>query len=257
MPRIRIKRRLGSNADPPSLDDLYAGELAYNDNGDTLYVSNGSSVRKLIGSDRQLEITGIQAVPNGAGNAKTFDLSNFKLKGGEPGNVLIMVDGATGEVAWAEELTNFTIIGVTDGSEAPPGQVGELEVITGDVTSIASIETGPAPALAGTLNLTPGDWQIVGSVLFTHSGGGSTQRVTVGYLSYIENRVLIPHPTLSNFDYVSAWVGVLNAGDTVTIPLPTLRWLSTQALPVQLGYYSFRNAGTCVARVRMQALRVR
>jgi len=63
---LRVRRRVGGAAGAPAT--LALGELAYNDNGDTLDAGNGTAVRRLVGADRQLEIAGAQNITG----TKTF-----------------------------------------------------------------------------------------------------------------------------------------------------------------------------------------
>jgi hypothetical protein len=153
----------------------------------------------------------------------------------------------------------MTIMGTATGHEAPPGQVGEMVTLRGTLTTITTpILSGTAGILNGQLDLTPGDWQITGSVLVTHVAGGSTTMFTAGATTYIEDGVLYQHATLTNADYYSAWVGTISDTQSLTIPLPGLRWLTDQATTVRAGYFWNRSgSGTCTCRLRAQALRVR
>jgi hypothetical protein len=72
----------------------------------------------------------------------------------------ITLDGTNG-------ITSPGIIGVTDGSNATAGTVGEY--ITSSVTSFSSITNGTNYNVT-TISLTAGDWDVVGSVEFNFSG---------------------------------------------------------------------------------------
>lgn len=61
--------------------------------------------------------------------------------------------------------------GVTDGSDANAGDVGELLTASGGPVTLAS---GTAATIA-TLNLTPGDWDVSGNVVFSPSAGGTSR----------------------------------------------------------------------------------
>ena len=98
---IQLKRRIGGAATMTGVE-LEEGEPAFNDNGESLWIGgeDGDVNHLLVGAARQIELVGAQTVTTGAGNAKTFDMTNFKLLGGASGNVLSR--GATdGDVAWA------------------------------------------------------------------------------------------------------------------------------------------------------------
>jgi hypothetical protein len=160
-------------------------------------------------------------------------------------------------VAWINpDEIELIVVGNTDGDEAPPGQVGEIMVGVGS-TNVTVVTAGPAAFLNGQLDLTPGDWQIQGSVLMTHQGGGSSSSLTVGFVDHVDHGQVILDPMLANQDYISIWVGVLSAGQSVTIPIPVVRHLFNQPHSMRLGYFHSMNAGSSDVRVRMQALRVR
>lgn len=63
------------------------------------------------------------------------------------------------------------IIGVTDGSNAAPGMVGEYLESVFPASAPAMIEWG-RPAVATTLNLTPGDWDVWGTVVVMRLNAG-------------------------------------------------------------------------------------
>jgi hypothetical protein len=77
--------------------------------------------------------------------------------------------------AVADRLAAITDAGVTDGSEATPGDVGEYMATTG---SAVGLVTNTATNLAS-LNLTPGDWDVSGSVVFA-AGAGTHSYFGVG-----------------------------------------------------------------------------
>ena len=58
--------------------------------------------------------------------------------------------------------------GVTDGSDAKPGEVGEYLTASGSVAL-----SNNTTATVATLNLTAGDWEVSGGVTFTISGAAS------------------------------------------------------------------------------------
>jgi len=114
---IQFKRRVGSAGIPSTLAE---GEPAVNDISSSgpanLYIGGqggGSAVRTLISPTRQLERTGTQTVEAGAGNAKTFDESNFKLLGGAA-DYILQTDGA-GNVEWhgLEDLSGTVSVSVS------------------------------------------------------------------------------------------------------------------------------------------------
>jgi hypothetical protein len=73
-------------------------------------------------------------------------------------------------------LTSNVIQGVTDGSNAPAGVVGQI--IQSTPATAASIATG-ATVTGATITLTAGDWNIDGSVTFNFSGTTVTANTTI------------------------------------------------------------------------------
>jgi len=65
--------------------------------------------------------------------------------------------------------------GVTDGSDAAPGQIGEYLTASGSGISLTSNTT----ATVATLTLTAGDWEIYGGVTF-HLSGATTTHYAAG-----------------------------------------------------------------------------
>ena len=75
----------------------------------------------------------------------------------------------------ADQL-NILHNGVTDGSDAGAGQIGEYMTASGSGVVLA---TG-TPAAVASLSLTAGDWQVSGYVFFTPSGAAHATRCGVG-----------------------------------------------------------------------------
>src|SRR5262249_22201528 len=63
---------------------------------------------------RQIEMNGAQTVPTGAGNAKTWDLTNFRLLGGANNSILI-TDGS-GNLSWVTAPGGGLLFVSTDGT---------------------------------------------------------------------------------------------------------------------------------------------
>ena len=112
---IQLKRRIGGAATMTGVD-LEEGEPAFNDNGETLWIGgeDGDVNHLLVGSDRQIEITGTQIVTTGAGNAKTFDTTNLKLTGGTAGNIITRGTN-DGDLVWAAAPSTEVILAANSG----------------------------------------------------------------------------------------------------------------------------------------------
>jgi hypothetical protein len=67
--------------------------------------------------------------------------------------------------------TKFPLVGISNGSEAIPGQVGEV-LSTVQTTGVA-MATGSSSNLAA-ITLTPGDWDVFGEIWFAGSMAGGT-----------------------------------------------------------------------------------
>jgi len=128
---LQIHRRIGGAAGaPPSLED---GQLAYNNNGHTLFVGDGA-VQTLISPTRQVELAGAQTITG----AKTIDIANLHVTGGADGDQLV-TDGAGG-LTWeplpavsADNVTLSAIAGLT----ATDVQAALAEIITGGAIAVA------------------------------------------------------------------------------------------------------------------------
>jgi hypothetical protein len=80
--------------------------------------------------------------------------------------------------AAASALANYQpLAGVTDGSNAPAGQVGE--VLSTLVTTGVSLTSG-AQTNIGTLTLSAGDWDVFAEVWYSYQSGGATQTLQSG-----------------------------------------------------------------------------
>lgn len=78
-------------------------------------------------------------------------------------------------------INNVTITGVTDGTDAKAGTVGEFVTISGQASTPAFEQGMPGfgYTVAGTLNLTPGDWDVYANfyTLISIAGGTVTNGI--------------------------------------------------------------------------------
>jgi hypothetical protein len=92
-----------------------------------------------------------------------------------PANEVPLADDGTHTQAWSQyfrtlaDQLNTRLAGVTDGSDAPAGNLGEYLVITGS----GSVTTA-TPVDRATLSLPAGDWDVSGSATITPSAATMT-----------------------------------------------------------------------------------
>jgi len=126
---LQIHRRVGGAAGAPAT--LVAGQLAYNDNGQELFIGTGTAVEVVVSAARQCELSGTQTL---TGN-KTIAITALHITGGADGDVL-STDGSGG-LDWvgqppASVIVNAPLTGT--GLTANP--------IALTVATLAQIETG-------------------------------------------------------------------------------------------------------------------
>ena len=88
------------------------------------------------------------------------------------------------------QLAATSGVGVTDGSEAQPGQIGEYMTMTGTATGLANNAMTPVASL----DLTAGDWDVSGNVQFSSGGTGSHLGYYVG-IDDLDTYVVATFPT--------------------------------------------------------------
>lgn len=121
------------------------------------------------------------------------------------------------------------IKGVTDGSEAAPGDVGEYKVVAN--TTGVELEQN-LPKTVCTLHLEPGDWEIWGSVDFTPPGNVSPNMIC--------SSVSVNPDALPTNDDLMTGVGILNMFTTAAMTsgerqvLMTGQCRSNSANPIDL-----------------------
>lgn len=150
---ISILNRIG---EPGAPSFLSPGELAYNQPEavapveplDALYVGNGTSVSMLVGAGRQLELFGAQTIV--PGSAKTINVEDLKIIGGQPDWVLV-TDG-NGNISFTnapgggitQVATDATLTGL--GTTASPlGVVAHGVAVAADGVTISGNGTTASP----------------------------------------------------------------------------------------------------------------
>ncbi len=85
---------------------------------------------------------------------------------GAPGTAAFV---SRGDHVHPSDTTRATVVGVTDGSNAAAGQVGEF--ISSNVAAGSAVAlTNGTPANVTSISLTAGDWDVWGSVCYTAAG---------------------------------------------------------------------------------------
>jgi hypothetical protein len=119
--------------------------------------------------------------------------------------------------AVADRLAAITDAGVTDGSEATAGDVGEYMTAG---SAAAAISSGVVTNIVA-LNLTPGDWDVSGFVAFT-AGAGTHTYFGVG-ISVIDTSITATYPASAINQVLPTTIHRIN------ITAATAVWLVAQA----------------------------
>jgi hypothetical protein len=189
--------------------------------------------------------TGLQGVPGPVGAA------------GPSGAVGIVgpqgPTGAQGSPGTTGPTGTVSLKGATDGSDALAGNVGEF--LAASNTAGVSL-TSAVTANVVTLNLTPGDWQVSGIVVFTPNTTGPNAIIgginTVSATLPTDVQVLAGACTLSQI-----WSASMTSNKQQILPLAMCRINVAAATPVYLMAQSSFGGGSVVATGRIIARRMR
>jgi hypothetical protein len=118
---------------------------------------------------------------------------------------LIFVPGAGWNIL---NISATTKLGVSDGSDAAGGQIGEFL----SASNTFALGNGVPAALAG-MSLTPGDWNVWGNVVLTTLAGGSGVSFLAGGISTVNNALG------SNFVAQSFSTNIIQGNAGVTLPM--------------------------------------
>jgi hypothetical protein len=118
-----------------------------------------------------------------------------------------IIDGTNG-------ITSPGIVGVTDGSNALAGTVGEY--VSSYVSNAGTVASGTA-VNATSITLTAGDWDVQGTLLFNYQTGNIP---TAAYGGITSSSATLP--TLTSLNRTDIEI-TLNTGSGIVIPVPSQR----------------------------------
>ena len=139
-------------------------------------------------------------------------------------------------------------VGVVDGSNATAGQIGEYLETT--ISTPVGLAGGGAASDVGSLSLTPGDWDVVGSLVFTAS---AANLITIlGWLSATSGVLADP-----GANGIATNVGATRLATGTRLLTGPVRFNVTAATAVYLGASAAFPAGTCSVVGHIGARRMR
>jgi hypothetical protein len=235
---LQIKRRLGGSAGAPSAGAVVAGQLAFNDNGNTLFIGGDdepAEVITLVSATRQVEIAAVQTITG----AKTIHVDDLHVTGGDDGDVLA-TDG-NGGMAWVSQppasimlepdtaLSGNGLVSdplnLTVASEAqimegeddvnPVTSAGLRQLTGADIATLTTStpESGIVPAineLHTLIQALEGPLRLVGTV------------TTANALSPMADGPAVGMTALPAASAAQGWVAIISNSGTGTAPLPAV-----------------------------------
>jgi hypothetical protein len=180
---IRIKRRIGGAAGAPAT--LVVGELGFNDTGNTLDIGTGldsgpgpnSDVRRLVGADRQVELTGAQDIAGVktiiAGGGITTPVGQLLVTGAPAANSYLRASAAF--AGGGLEFGTLPAGGLLTVSVEPPitgdGTAGDpLEIEMADNTQVDTGTDTVFPISSAQLRRLTGDVATLSTTATTITG---------------------------------------------------------------------------------------
>lgn len=147
-----------------------------------------------------------------------------------------------------EPYTPGPVLGVTDGSDAEPGEVGEV-IQWSSVANINMTTSVWVQVPGAQMTLTPGDWDITGQIYwFTTSTGASTGNAAYGAL------VISPETGQQNLYTVGHRANGVTG--QVGLSLPARRVSTPSGVTVQIWGFG-DGSGPYISAVSMRARRIR
>jgi hypothetical protein len=151
-----------------------------------------------------------------------------------------------------DNLAHSMLLGVTDGSEAQPGQIGE-RLYTTILTANATPLTTNSVTDVLSLTLPPGDWDVLG-YLATSGTSADISEVMVWLNS---QSTTLPPPDLSA-DFAVMMLNIVNGMSTRTqLQTGPVRMLTGSATPIYLSCRLLWHSGTVSAAGSIRARRMR
>jgi hypothetical protein len=137
--------------------------------------------------------------------------------------------------------------GVTDGSDAKPGEIGEF--IFANRTTALSVGIATTTDLTS-ITLSPGDWDVTGAVSFQGDSytGGTDLHAWVNTVSATEPSGDTGGKTM---------IATSAAGLYNLFPIPPLRVSSASSVTIYLSCYTNYGAGTMLVKGMVRARRMR
>jgi hypothetical protein len=188
-----------------------------------------------------------------ADNGITSTVAGIKETAGSDGTLIIQTTNAAGTATTALTINNNQqvtfanaivpnntsgIVGVTDGSNANAGVVGEY--VSAQVSAASSGLTTSTTTTVTSISLTAGDWDVIGTIAYNF-GGGCTASSAYGAVSTGSS---LPTSTNGGSTFIAT---TLTAGTGLTLTVPSIRVNVTTTTTVNLIAYIAFTGGSCGA----------
>jgi hypothetical protein len=180
---------------------------------------------------------------SGSNAGSDFGLTRY-TDAGAGIDIPFSINRANGQATFTQPLT---IKGVTDGSNAAAGQVGEY--FTQYQSSGIAAGSGTGYNLAS-LSLTAGDWEVWGTVSFY--GGSANIQAGIAWV----NTVSGTPPSYGSNGYAQVGSTSTNA-NYITLPLSPLRFLNTSTTTMYLSATVVFGSGAVTLYGTISARRIR
>ena len=188
-----------------------------------------------------------------ADNGITSTVAGIKETAGSDGTLIIQTTNAAGTATTALTINNNQqvtfanaivpnntsgIVGVTDGSNANAGVVGEY--ISAQVTASTTGLTSASTTTVTSISLTAGDWDVIGAIAYNF-GVGCIASSAYGAVSTGSS---LPNSANGGSTFIAT---TLTAGTGLTLPVPSIRVNVTTTTTVNLIAYMAFTGGSCGA----------